>query len=186
MSLVKLINFVKEKHSTQVRKYTGEPYFNHLLEVASMVDDCFPYAFEIGLLHDILEDWQYTNCTMEDLYHGLIDCGYHEQVTEYICNCVDDLSDVYTHDMFPEINRQSRKKMEAERLWTIHPNSQSVKYCDLINNTSSIVQHDPKFAVVYLQEKEYILTGMTAGDPLLLKRCQDTLLLAKSQLFIDL
>ncbi|KCB25989.1 hypothetical protein L544_3266 [Bordetella hinzii OH87 BAL007II] len=40
---------------------------------------------------------------------------------------------------------------------------------DLISNTSSIVQHDPKFAEVYLEEKRLLLDVLTKADHRLLK-----------------
>jgi hypothetical protein len=54
--------------------------------------------------------------------------------------------------------------LEAERLAGILPAYQSVKYCDLINNTASIVERDPSFAVAYLAEKKYILSIMNKGN----------------------
>lgn len=46
----------------------------------------------------------------------------------------------------------------------ISVNSQSIKYCDLIDNTKSIVQHDPGFAKVYLKEKFDLLQAMDKGN----------------------
>lgn len=51
-----LIRYVGLKHQLQVRKYTHEPYFNHLISVAEMVDDIGDLFYEIGLCHDLLED----------------------------------------------------------------------------------------------------------------------------------
>jgi hypothetical protein len=42
---------------------------------------------------------------------------------------------------------------------------QTIKCADLISNTSSIVKHDPKFAVTYLEEKRLLLDAMTKADP---------------------
>jgi hypothetical protein len=50
------------KHADQVRKVTGEPYFNHLTRVSNRVEG--GHAKIVGLLHDILED---TNMTAADL-----------------------------------------------------------------------------------------------------------------------
>ena len=56
--------FAREKHSDQVRKYTGEPYFNHLAEVvaismsvgwqASMIHP--DKVMAVAWLHDVVED----------------------------------------------------------------------------------------------------------------------------------
>ena len=39
----------------------------------------------------------------------------------------------------------------------------------MISNTSSIVEHDPKFAVVYLEEKRLLLDVLKNADPRLLE-----------------
>ena len=70
---------------------------------------------------------------------------------------------------YPNFNRKQRKAMEVERLSKINRNSQSVKYCDLIDNTKSIVQHDKGFARVYLAEKANLLSVMNKGDEMLYK-----------------
>lgn len=44
---------------------------------------------------------------------------------------------------------------------------------DLISNTSSIVQHDPKFSVVYLEEKRLLLDMLTKADPQLLQMAKE-------------
>lgn len=45
---------------------------------------------------------------------------------------------------------------------------QTIKCADLISNTSSIVLHDPKFAVTYLEEKRLLLEALTQADHRLL------------------
>lgn len=40
----------------------------------------------------------------------------------------------------------------------------AIKVADLISNTSSIVTHDPKFAKVYLPEKQAMLAALTKAD----------------------
>ena len=54
--------------------------------------------------------------------------------------------------------------MEADKLSKISPLSQTVKYADLFNNTSSIVELAPDFAKVYLREKDMYLKGMILGE----------------------
>jgi (p)ppGpp synthase/HD superfamily hydrolase len=53
MSLLKVINFVKEKHKNQV-DISGQPYFLHLQRVSKKLK-ITPYK-EIAYLHDIFED----------------------------------------------------------------------------------------------------------------------------------
>jgi (p)ppGpp synthase/HD superfamily hydrolase len=161
MNRGKLIEFVKQQHGDQVRKYTGEPYFNHLLAVAEMADCKCDYGFEIGLCHDLLED---TSCTDLELYTFLQNNGYNIEASEVILKAVVELTDIYTAENSPELNRKHRKHLEALRLHQIGYEAQTVKYCDLIDNGDSIALHDPSFAKVYLKEKSEILEGMNAGD----------------------
>lgn len=156
------------------RKYTGEPYTVHLENVGSSAEKYVPYGYEIGLCHDLFED---TQCTWMELYKALKRFGYSFKEARYILSSAVELTDVYTSEAYPDLNRKERKLLEAERLGNISKNSQTVKLCDLDDNTESIVTHDPKFAKVYLQEKEVILSKMTQGNyklyKKLLKRLQD-------------
>ena len=42
--IIKLQEFVKYKHEKQVRKYTGEPYYNHVFNVAHIAKGCVELA----------------------------------------------------------------------------------------------------------------------------------------------
>ena len=61
--VARAIDFAKQAHKDHKRKYTGEPYFNHLWEVMNIVrsvesdDDMLSAA----LLHDTVEDTATTN-----------------------------------------------------------------------------------------------------------------------------
>jgi (p)ppGpp synthase/HD superfamily hydrolase len=165
----KFFEFVKEQHGTQVRKYTGEPYWTHPLAVAELVNkyksDSFSngevFAIEISLGHDLLED---TPCTIETLRKKLSEIGYPYLSTEMIVSGIGHLTDTYTKDAYPKLNRTKRKTMEVERLGRIPAYCQTVKYADLIENLSSIVEHDKSFAITYLQEKKELLKNMRGGN----------------------
>jgi len=156
----KLLEFVKECHTHQIRKYTGEPYWTHPYEVAKMVQK-IPYGVEVALCHDLIED---TTCTLPVLILKLDEIGYNLYEKYKISASVMELTDVYTTEAFPGDNRSRRKTLEAARLSTISPLAQSVKYADLIHNTSSICENDMGFAPIYLSEKKAILKGMRDGD----------------------
>lgn len=163
MNRDKLIAFVNEQHGEQLRKYTNEPYINHPLAVAEMAKNTgVPYGWEIGLCHDLFEN---TECVWWMLDAKLIrNCGYGIEASKSICDGVQELTDVFTSEAYPYLNRAIRKQCEALRLHTISRTSQIVKCCDLIDNTKSIVQHDPGFAVKYIAEKREILKGFTKID----------------------
>jgi hypothetical protein len=76
---------------------------------------------------------------------------------------------------YPTLNRKERKANECKRLSTISYKSKSVKYADLIDNTSSIAKYDKDFAEVYLKEKEEILKVMNNGNQALFLLCKEVL-----------
>ncbi|MDQ3290702.1 MAG: HD domain-containing protein, partial [Bacteroidota bacterium] len=136
---LKVLAFVTEKHGQQKRKYTHEPYVNHLVRVALKVKD---YTHDsrmamAALCHDLLED---TECTVAELYQFLTNIGLTNANSDYICLLVKELTDVFTSEVYPQFNRKTRKELEAARLWEISPEAQTIKYADLIDNTTSIVQ----------------------------------------------
>jgi len=167
-----LFAFAALKHHGQVRKYTNEPYFNHLKAVARLADGKCRFGYEIGLCHDLFED---TDCTDFELIDALQRFGYSNPENRLIVKAVTELTDVFTTQDFNQLNRAKRKQLEADRLSTISYEAQTVKYCDLIDNTSSIVEHDKCFAKVYLAEKQTILKGMDKGNPEVYKKCKRVL-----------
>ncbi len=177
-----LFGFVTLKHFGQKRKYNGDPYVNHVREVADMADGKAKFGYEIGLCHDLFED---TDCNNKELALALIRFGYTGNEAHFICEAVNELTDVFTHEAYPKINRLSRKKLEAERLHLVSAEAQTVKYCDLIHNTTSIVEYDRGFAMKYIPEKEHILQGMNKGHKLLYRKALQSLHDAKIKLGLD-
>lgn len=141
--------FAAVSHQGQVRKYTNEPYICHPAEVISILAS-FSITNEHLLagaaLHDTVEDDPDTS--REDIV----------QFGGRVYRIVDQLTEVEWNG-----NRAARKRLEAERLWAIDPDSQTVKYADLISNSKSILTYDHVFAKIYLPEKKMILTGMDKG-----------------------
>jgi guanosine-3',5'-bis(diphosphate) 3'-pyrophosphohydrolase len=154
--------FARAAHKDQVRKYTGNPYSDHLAEVAGIVatvavevardqwctsDDMIAVAW----LHDSMED--------QGVALGTIGRRFGLVVADGVCL----LSDL------EEGNRAERKAAGRARLADAPGWVQTIKCADLISNTSSIVKHDPKFAVTYLEEKRLLLDVMTKADSRLLQ-----------------
>lgn len=144
----KAMRFAFEVHKDQRRKYTGNPYTDHLAEVAGIVATIDNDALTIATawLHDCRED---QGVTGED-----IEWNFGMKVAVGVAL----LSD------FEEGNRAQRKALGRERLASAPAWVQNIKCADLISNTSSIVQHDPKFAVTYLEEKRLLLEVMGKAD----------------------
>jgi len=164
----RLFEYVKQFHADQVRKYTGEPYYNHLYSVAEIVSEYVPNTIEIALCHDLLED---TPCTSEALSNALKYIGYSAAYTTSIIQGVLKLTDEYTHEKYPDMNRAERKYQEAYRLSFVGDLIQSIKYADIIDNTKSIVQHDLNFSKVYLKECVTLLHRMRNGNIDLFIKC---------------
>ena len=159
-----LFGFVKKQHGDQKRKYTGSLYHFHLMSVAEIVSRYFDnesLAIEIALCHDLYED---TECSMLELDKCLIGAGYSRNESIEITVGVMHLTDEFTHEKYPHLNRGYRKILESKRLGKTDSMIQSIKYADLIDNTSSIVSHDPGFAKVYVEEKVMMLDRMRDGD----------------------
>jgi len=147
------IAFAATAHREQVRKYTGEPYILHPLEVLRFLPAEATQQMKIAaVLHDVVED---TPVTLEEI-KGLF--GWEVELY------VDHLTDKFTKEAYPNWNRKVRKEAERNRLAQINAHAQTVKYCDILSNTQSLVDHDLDFARVYLDEMDKLLQVMTKGD----------------------
>jgi (p)ppGpp synthase/HD superfamily hydrolase len=142
--------FAKQAHRDQRRKYTGEPYFVHLHEVAQICarHGCSKRAIAAAYLHDVVED--------QPVEHEDIVAEFGPQVA----NIVRDLTDLPT----TAGARKERKVIDLARLAAAGAEAQTIKCADLISNTSSIVRHDPEFARVYLSEKRAVLDVLIRSD----------------------
>ncbi len=160
-------------HGDQKRKYSGDPYYTHLFRVSDTVreyggDDSMIMA---ALLHDVIED---TPTTDEELILEL-ETIVDPQMARDIANLVVELTDVYTKENFPDLNRRARKEMEAKRLGEVSSRAQTIKYADLLDNGEDIMKNDPSFGRVYIKKKERILNYMKYGDRILYNKCLDSI-----------
>ncbi|WP_221391232.1 HD domain-containing protein [Dyadobacter sp. NIV53] len=178
-----LFDFVKERHENQKRKYTGEPYYTHLLRVAEIVSQHSndEMEIEIALCHDLLEN---TQCTKQELALKLIDIGYSLFPRSKVLKGVYDLTDHYTSGAYSMYDRKKRKELEAERMCDMQPFSQTVKYAEIIDNAKSIIEHDPEFAPVYLQEVLAYIDDIDEGDPQLYSKCRKVVKSAMEELLL--
>tara|TARA_R110002072_G_scaffold140496_1_gene284762 strand:+ start:563 stop:1054 length:492 start_codon:yes stop_codon:yes gene_type:complete len=154
-----VIKFASDAHEFHKRKYTGEDYINHPIAVASLVRETFPYRFELALaaiLHDVLEDTKVTHEEMRTFLFKVLSI----EEAKIVFGLVVELTDVFTKEAFPEFNRKKRKELEAERLSFASLDARFIKTQDMKDNLKSIVEHDPKFAKVFLAEKDYLMKKM--------------------------
>ncbi len=174
----KLKVWITEQHHEQLRK-DGEYYPNHLMRVAEMADKYLKYGYEIGLCHDLIED---TPWTSKQLWEYLESIGYSTQEAELICRAVHDLTEVYTSDSYPWLNRHERKTREAERLHAVtDKDAITVKYCDLIDNLGAAKNLSESFRKNYVEEKAYVIQGLTQGDPELYEEVKKVLQQAREE-----
>lgn len=160
---IKALQFAMKKHRSQYRKYTIELYINHCINVAELVrtvnhdDNMIAAAY----LHDTVED---TETTIEEIIET-----FGSTVGEYVYWLTDSSKP-------SDGNRATRKAIDRERLSKSPPNVKTIKLADLIDNSQSIVEHDEKFAKVYLKEKRLLLNVLTEGDTMLWNIANDILI----------
>lgn len=150
--------WAKRWHAGQLRKYTNTPYYLHPGAVAQIVKTVphTPEMVAAAWMHDTLED---TNATESEMR---IEFG--DQVTELVLW----LTDVSKPS---DGNRAARKLIDREHTRKASPEAKTIKLADLIDNSVSIVEHDPDFAKVYLAEKRLLLDeALREGDATLWAR----------------
>lgn len=149
------MTFARAAHRDQRRKYTGNPYFDHLAEVTGIAMSVGWHAATVHPDHFMAVCW---------LHDSVEDCGVSlEEIDRRFGNLVAiGVSGLLDMEVG---NRAERKQQSRDRLAACSGWIQTIKCADLISNTSSIVKHDPKFAVTYLEEKCLLLAVMTKADP---------------------
>ena len=141
--------FAVEAHDSinHLRKYTNEPYHVHVLAVAELVstktDD--EEVLAAACLHDVLEDVapfkpEYGTETI------------HREFGERVLQLVVELTDVYTKENHPKLNRAKRKKLEADRLSQVSEEAKLIKRADIYDNNKTLM--GTSFEKVWLEEKE--------------------------------
>lgn len=160
----KALKFATAAHRSvnHKRKYTGEDYIVHPIEVASIVESVggSEEMIAAALLHDTVED---TPTTLEDILR---------EFGPKVRDLVENLTDVSKKE---DGNRTVRKKLDLAHTATAHPDAKTIKLADLLSNTVSIVKHDPGFAWVYLREKKAMLEILKEGNKTLYDRATELL-----------
>ncbi len=160
--LQEIITFADQAHGEQKRKYTPERYIVHpvrVMEVCKRItnDICILAA---ALLHDVLEDTTIQKNELEGFLKKIMSPSQAMRTMQLVV----DLTDVFVKKDFPQLNRRARKAREISRLEKTSPDSQTIKYADIIDNTTEIVKHDPDFARIFLYECRAILLKINKGN----------------------
>ena len=143
------MQFAMEKHTGHIRKYTNEPYWGHLAEVAgivAMTQQATPLQLQVAWLHDTIEDTETTFGELVDTFGFPVAQG-----VSWLTDSEQGL-------------RKDRKAMACKRLSVAPCWVQTIKYADGLSNLRSIMQHDKKFAKVYVREWKDLLNVMNKGD----------------------
>ncbi len=144
----KAIAFATAAHEGQVRKYTGEPYVEHVIAVAEMVaahvtdED----AITAAILHDTVED---CAVTIDD-----IEIEFGERVAEYVWYLTKPPAFVG--------NRAKRKALDRGRLKEAPEIVRFIKVMDIWHNSGSIKEHDQAFYKTFREEIRDLLYIMNA------------------------
>lgn len=165
------LGFAHAIHAGQTRKYTGEPYIVHPIAVADLiarnVASATPAVLAAALMHDCIEDAADPAAAR----HAMT-LAFDPEIVRLVLEVTDVSRPI-------DGNRAARKTLDRLHLAQASFWGQTIKYADLIDNTSSITAHDPSFARVYLQEKEMLLASMTNGHAGLRARALGSLYTAK-------
>lgn len=162
-----ITEFADRAHGNQMRKYSPERYIVHPIRVMNTCkrvtdDDC---VLSAALLHDVLEDTDVGKKELEDFLKSVMPADMALRTLELVV----DLTDVFVKEDYPELNRRARKAKELLRLEKTSPDSQTIKYADIIDNSIEIVKHDPDFAVIFLHECRTNLKKLDKGNAELYK-----------------
>ena len=170
-AIEKVKDFAKKAHDGQMRKYTPEPYIVHPVRVMKLCKEYTSSAPVLcaALLHDVLED---TDVSKEELRDFLLSV-MNEKDAALTLQLVVDLTDVYIKKDYPQWNRRTRKKKEADRIAETSGQAQTIKYADIIDNCKEIVQYDKEFGPKFLQECKMLLHRMPKGNSQLYQRAKD-------------
>lgn len=138
----------------QRRKGTNEPYTKHLSDVARRVAESGGDEAQVAAawLHDVVEDTPIPLSHIREVF-GLD-----------VANLVQELTDKFTKQNYPGLNRHQRKAKEVERLAKISDRAKTIKYADFVSNLESVSVLGPNFGEVYTREVAEALRSMHGGD----------------------
>lgn len=159
-------------HGDQKRKYTHEPYWFHLDDVAYslyQLGERDVNTLSAALLHDAVED--VPNFTLVHLFEF-----YKQTQLEYpafgldpvrVTSLVRDLTDVFVKIDYMHLSRSERKALERERIAAISSEAKKIKLADIASNLPSIKRHDPEFYPVFSREIQQLLPVLQNVNPIL-------------------
>jgi (p)ppGpp synthase/HD superfamily hydrolase len=159
-------HFAAEKHAGQRRKgAAGEPYINHLLEVAQLVSSALPEPDAnlviAALLHDTIED---AEVTREDLVQR-----FGSDVANLVMEVTDDKS----------LPKAERKRLQVEQAPKKSVRAQYIKVADKISNMRSVLHSPPvdwdrDRRRQYFEWAKQVVAGLSSPNPVLMAEFERT------------
>lgn len=153
--LKEAFSFAETAHKNQFRKYNGEPYIRHPERVAKSIlrkKDVVQAQVVAAYLHDVVEDTEYTYKDVK------------EKFGQTVANIVLELTNEYTKENYPDLNRQSRHNLEVARIAKISKEAKLIKLADRLDNLKDIEQAPVSFAKKYAKESLHLLTALEDID----------------------
>lgn len=151
--------FAAEKHASQRRKgVAGEPYVNHLIEVAQLIasssEALDSHLVMAGLLHDTIED-----------------CGvtYQELERQFGCDVANLVAEVTDDKSLP---KATRKALQVENAPKKSVRAQVIKLADKISNLRSMLDSPPadwdlERRRQYFEWAHQVVNGLRQPNPML-------------------
>lgn len=130
VQFARALDFAAQKHTDHRRKgVRGEPYVNHLVEVARLVAEATqgtdPRAIAAAILHDTLED---TDATREELEEH-----FGEEIASIVAEVTDD----------KRLTKDERKQYQVDSAPHASHRAKLVKLADKISNLRSMQVSPP-------------------------------------------
>jgi guanosine-3',5'-bis(diphosphate) 3'-pyrophosphohydrolase len=151
--------FAADRHAQQKRKgATGEPYFNHLIEVAELVtagsDRLDVELVMAAFLHDTVEDTGTSLREIEERFGG--------DVASLVAEVTDDKS----------LPKETRKALQVQNAHKKSERAQAIKLADKISNLRAILSSPPvgwslERKREYFEWARQVVAGLNAPNPFL-------------------
>lgn len=157
------LEFCKQAHKYQKRRYTGLPFSTHPINVAGLIQRMAtfwtPSMIVAALLHDVVEE--------TDIKPHVIYTAFGKDAGDYVV----DLTDL---SVLEDGNRATRKAKNRTRIAASSPGAKTIKLADIADNLIDILNNpDEAFIDLYYQEKRLDLQVLKQGDPALYKLVED-------------
>jgi (p)ppGpp synthase/HD superfamily hydrolase len=124
-----------------------------LIDLPIVGDDMIAAAW----LHDVYEDTPIKPTALSQWFGNTVG------------QLVEELTNRYTSEAYPDMKRKKRKAAEVRRLADVSPEAQFIKLCDRIDNLHTINDKGKKFSLLYCDESEALTEVLVASPTLQLE-----------------